>query len=309
MAKDVAEERTATDISEFLSSARLVVDLRRVRKCDADRLDGAAAAIGLDMPELPSAAGAASAVRVVFNKSAFNKSSLNKNKGTNKLAAPAAGGTLIPTAPILRLHRFGPLESGSALPFDWANIGLAPPPGPDHTRLETAVLLAMQNARAVRRMRREDIVRQATLDVSDFTRPLGIDGLAGYEATESLFLEILTVCEYVGLYYKAVFGRIRPNQFEPRLRPMLPNPAHEAYPSNHSFQCYSIAYAFNTILPEHPGTNELGIAALSVAQNREWAGLHYPSDTAAGKYLARCFAPFLADAFSEHYQAVQNEWF
>lgn len=158
----------------------------------------------------------------------------------------------------------------------------------------------------VRRM--GDIEREATLDLTDFTRPLGIDGLGGYEQTEALFLAILAMCEYVGLLYKARYGRIRPNQFEPRLRPLLANPAHDAYPSNHSFQCHSIAFAFATILPEHPATDELARVARKVAENREWAGLHYPSDTDGGKELARRFAPYLREAFRQTFNAAQREW-
>lgn len=300
------------NIWEFLNVSQLVVDVDGIKVCKSADKTAKETVISLDFSEPAAVGGAVNSVRVVFNKAAFNKSVLNKNKNKNKnnnqLSGSDAGGTLIPTAPILRLHRQGVAAPGNILPFDWANIDLTPPPGPDHTRLETKALLAMQNAFSARENRREDIIRQAGLDVSDFTRPLGIDGLAGYSATEGLFLEILTVCEYVGLHYKSIFRRPRPNQVEPMLRLLLPNPPHDAYPSNHSFQSFSIAYAFNTVLPEHPATNELSIAALNVAQNREWAGLHYPSDTVAGRDLARRFAPYLAAAFSEKFQAVQEEW-
>ena len=235
----------------------------------------------------------------------------NKNKNKNKLMAPSAqggSGSLMPTDALLRLHRAGAKDQDARLPDEWTNVILPPPPGPDHSRLETQLLLAMQRNIDERKLRIPDIVQEATLDLTAFTRPLGIDGLAGFESTEALFLELLTVTEYVGLYYKGLFGRLRPNQVEPRLRPVLANPAHEAYPSNHSFQCHTLAFAFNTILPEHPATQVLSEAALNVAQNREWAGLHYPSDTAAGQLLAKRFAPLFADAFADRYQAVQQEW-
>ena len=72
----------------------------------------------------------------------------------------------------------------------------------------------MQKSRKERRQRTPDIIQEATLDLSAFTRPLGIDGLAGFETTEALFLELLTMTEYIGLYYKGLFGRLRPNQVE-----------------------------------------------------------------------------------------------
>lgn len=126
------------------------------------------------------------------------------------------------------------------------------------------------------------------------------------------FLNILTACEYVGLFYKARIGRDHPTIVEPRLRPclrlLLAVPAHESYPSNHAFQCFSIAFAFNAILPEHPATDDLARLAQNVAENREWAGLHYPSDTEAGKELARQFAPYLRDALGATFLAAQGEW-
>ena len=45
---------------------------------------------------------------------------------------------------------------------------------------------------------------------------------AGYEATLALFSAVLEITEFVGLQYKDMFGRARPNQVDPRLRPMLP---------------------------------------------------------------------------------------
>ena len=192
--------------------------------------------------------------------------------------------------------------------FAWECLDIPLPPGPDYTRLETAVLLAMQTRDKERMRRQPEIEAQAALSVDEFLRPLGIEDIGGYGATEGLFLNILTACEYVGLLYKARIDRDRPTVVEPRLRPLLAVPAHESYPSNHAFQCFSIAFAFNTILPEHPATDELARVAQNVAENREWAGLHYPSDTEAGKELARRFAPYLRDAFGAAFLAAQGEW-
>ena len=153
-----------------------------------------------------------------------------------------------------------------------------------------------------------DIEAQAALSVDEFLRPLGIEEIGGYEATEGLFLNILAATENVGLLYKARIDRDRPNVVEPRLRPLLAVRAHESLPSNHAFQGFSIVFAFNTLLPEHPATEELARIAQNVAENREWAGLHYPSDTDAGKELARRFAPYSRDAFGAAFLAAQAEW-
>jgi len=239
--------------------------------------------------------------------------SLNKNKNKNKNKASFDGGQaasgLIPALELRRLHQLPTANFFTvAQHFVWECLDITLPPGPDYTRLETAVVLAMQ-ARDRERMRRlPDIEAQSTLSVDEFLRPLGIEEVSGYEATEGLFLNILTACEYVGLLYKARIDRDRPNVVEPRLRPLLAVPAHTSFPSNHAFQSFSIVFAFNTLLPEHPATEELTRLAQNVAENREWAGLHYPSDTDAGRELARRFAPYLRDAFGAAFLAAQSEW-
>lgn len=275
-------------------------------------------------PDLAAAAGPAMAAvtmaaatvlnKSVANKLAQNKVALNKNKNKNKNKASFEGATrglsqLIPAFELRRLHQQPSRNAFTAARrFAWEMLDVLPPPGPDYTRLETAVLLSMQKRDRERVRRRPAIESQATISVSEFTRPLRIENIAGYEQTEGLFQAILTACEYVGLLYKDMFGRIRPSQFEPLLRPLLAVPVHEAYPSNHAFQCFSIAFAFATILPEHPATDELARIAQNVAENREWAGLHYPSDAQTGRDLARRFAPYLHDAFGPLFLAVHGEW-
>ncbi|WP_262299508.1 phosphatase PAP2 family protein [Microvirga sesbaniae] len=270
----------------------------------------------LELPLVEPTAGPSFAT---MNRSVLNKSILNKNKSTfnkgslnkNKALAPAGGGfeeALLPALELRRLHQgTGPL--GAPLRrFVWECIDIEAPPGPDRTRFEIEQLLALQNDLQERERRRPDILLEATLDLTAFTRPLSIEGQHGYAATYSLFFTILALCEYVGLIYKDRFGRARPNQFDPRVRPMLPNPGHSSYPSNHAFQCFSIAYAFSSLLPEHPGSAELFNAAQRVAGNREWAGLHYPSDTQAGKHLARRFLPYLVEACADMLGEAREEW-
>lgn len=242
------------------------------------------------------------------NKSGMNKSVLNKNKRRVSETGQMIDNSLLPALQLRRLHQ-GTTNDGAPLRrFVWEGLDLPAPPGPDYTRFETERLLEKQLDVQERERRRPDIIVEASLDLSAFTRPLGIDGQQGYSATENVFYTILSLCEYVGLIYKDRFGRARPNQFEPRLRPMLPNPAHLSYPSNHAFQSFSIVLCFTTLLPEHPATAELFRIAKRVAENREWAGLHYASDTAAGKELARRFLPYLVEVCADDLAAAREEW-
>ena len=88
----------------------------------------------------------------------------------------------------------------------------------------------------------------------------------------------------------------------------MPVPPHLSYPSNHAFQCYSIALVFERYFPQHPATEEMHRAAKDVSENREWAGLHFESDTTAGKKLAELFLPYLVDACAEQMRAALAEW-
>ena len=297
-------------LSHFLDQYRFKIAGDDVVPCSAsDRTLGMKSVAASARAVMPSHTMSAS----MQNKASLNRASKNKYK--NKVSTLQSGSgsslqsSLIPIFELRRLHASpSPHAFTAARKFTWEQLDILLPPGPDVTRLETSVLLSLQARDRERSRRKEDFEREARLDVSDFTKPLGIDGIVGFEQTERLFLSILTACEYVGLIYKAKFNRTRPNEIEPRLRLMLPNPANQAYPSNHSFQCHSIAFAFNAILPEHCATEELSRIALKVAENREWAGLQYPSDTNGGRALAQRFQPYLRDAFMANYLAAQREW-
>ena len=88
----------------------------------------------------------------------------------------------------------------------------------------------------------------------------------------------------------ALQEQVRPaaaSQLEPALRPLLDVPGHPSYPSGHATQAYLVAQALTTVIRNHEIGRELYKIAERVAVNREWAGLHYASDSAAGKQLAR----------------------
>lgn len=315
-----------SSLIQFLNSFRFQVDADHVSPCpplppvatDPQPELAAAGEPQIDSPAFSVEAAVTGSGGVmsagVANKSVLNKSTLNKNKNKNKNKMAFGGvnfgdAQLMPAFELRRLHQQPSRNAFTAAArFTWEMLDIAPPPGPDFSRLESKVLLAMQERDRERARRLPDIQQQASLSVTEFTRPLYIENIGGFEQTEGLFQSILTACEYVGLIYKSKFNRTRPNQFEPRLRPLLAVPAHESFPSNHAFQCFSIVFAFNTILPEHPATEELARIAQNVAENREWAGLHYPSDTKAGRDLARRFAPYLRDAFAATFDAVHKEW-
>jgi membrane-associated phospholipid phosphatase len=110
---------------------------------------------------------------------------------------------------------------------------------------------------------------------------------------------------YCALYYKDIFERPRPSWECPALMPPVPVPGHASYPSGHATQAYlfwlTIKYMLGIVSPALPAADitavgeTLSALAHRVARNREIAGLHYPSDSKAGKDLAEAIFAVLSD--------------
>jgi hypothetical protein len=107
-------------------------------------------------------------------------------------------------------------------------------------------------------------------------------------ASHPLTTELVSACFHVAgsvvMYFKNKFNRVRPWVLEPKLSPPIPLPGHPAYPSGHSTQMHLMAETLAYLVPS--ARPELMERAWDVAVNRERAGLHYRSDTEAGKSLA-----------------------
>ena len=100
------------------------------------------------------------------------------------------------------------------------------------------------------------------------------------ETFENSFWEISTLV----LFEKEKFNRVRPHIIEPKLQPIIEVPPHPAYPSGHAMQAYFVALYLSDKFPEYK--ERYFQDADRIATNREVAGVHYPSDTAAGKLMA-----------------------
>jgi len=235
---------------------------------------------------------------------------LTKTKGKGKRDDASAGSShiLFPIFEIRELHRMLLPPDAALRGAVWENLDLEPPPGTAESMDEVVELMRKEEILAGDKPRQDAILREATLDLTAYTRPIGIEDVGGYDATKGLFLAILKITEYIGLLYKNRFDRVRPNQIDPRLRPFMPNPPHAAYPSNHSFQSFAIADIFAEIAESERAVAEMYRSARSVAENREYAGLHYASDTEAGRQLAKQCLPYLIEAMDETMHRAQLEW-
>lgn len=89
--------------------------------------------------------------------------------------------------------------------------------------------------------------------------------------------------------------RIRPSLLDKNLSTSIPVPLHPSFPSGHSSQSFFIAYFLGHFYPKKK-ESFLKIAE-NIAKNREYAGVHYNSDTEYGNILGKYFADTIYDLY------------
>jgi hypothetical protein len=116
-----------------------------------------------------------------------------------------------------------------------------------------------------------------------------------------------TVGQFVVMHYKRNNKRPRPSQLSPRLMPPIAVPGHASFPSGHATEAYLMSGLLGKVVPgavsnkfdyvasvassvaetkEPTSASLLDRLAERLARNREVLGLHYRSDSDAGKFLA-----------------------
>lgn len=116
-----------------------------------------------------------------------------------------------------------------------------------------------------------------------------------YPATALVLSIASLVGTFAAMYFKRAFARPRPSMLCPALLPPVSVPGHASFPSGHSTQSHLMALCMNEVFQNAPNpalpqqaAMQVDLSALAdrISRNREVAGLHYPSDTAAGIELA-----------------------
>lgn len=108
--------------------------------------------------------------------------------------------------------------------------------------------------------------------------------------------------------YKEDFNRVRPHILAPDIAPVIEVPQHPAYPSGHSTEAHFIAAVLSELAPQRRA--EFFARAAEIAKHREIAGVHYPSDSAAGALLAQQIITALKSntEFQQLLTAAQKEF-
>ncbi|MGH1377472.1 MAG: phosphatase PAP2 family protein [Alphaproteobacteria bacterium] len=162
---------------------------------------------------------------------------------------------------------------------------VAPPPVNDSqiTKDELSFLQEIAETKrdedAVLRIHYENVAKNP----QEFFAKEGLLNIESYKTVDLLSM-IDEDHRYFILERKKHFARARPSQLDESLSTVIPNPAHASYPSGHASQSYMIALVLSEFDPEN--ANKYKQFAIDVAHRREIAGVHYPSDSEAGRTLA-----------------------
>ncbi len=127
--------------------------------------------------------------------------------------------------------------------------------------------------------------------------------------TSELLSKVLHDATVYIVEFKLRYNRPRPYELEPSLKvAQQMQPPHGAFPSGHSFGSYVNAELVARLAPDRK--EELLDAAHEFAWSRELLGVHYPSDSEAGRILAEDFVRSLFDnkLFVADFQKVKAEW-
>lgn len=110
--------------------------------------------------------------------------------------------------------------------------------------------------------------------------------------TAKLMTNIWSDCTYYFWALKFQYNRTRPYMLDSRIK-NLNNTNFQAYPSGHASASYVAAYIYQELVPEQ---TELFVKnAYDMAYSREIIGVHYPSDSEAGRLFARQFVNYLLE--------------
>jgi hypothetical protein len=165
------------------------------------------------------------------------------------------------------------------------SIELTAPPTASDTAREIRYLLALQDERSGNERLFDVLQLQNERPIDAMLRMCLGDGR--HESERRSLVDACSAIEPFLLAAKYRFMRARPSKIDDRLQPLFEVPGHPSYPSGHAAQ----GFLCGEILAWHrPEKSELcREAGVSMGLGREVAGLHFPSDTVAGRHLAEHF--------------------
>lgn len=204
----------------------------------------------------------------------------------------------------LELIKF--MEAGNI----FENMDVPSVPTHAETRREIEELFEKQSVREADD-RTGALIRQRILDqvetVTDFHRVM-VFRAESHPATLQLMSSMVQLGTIGAMYFKNKYQRPRPSQVAPDLRAFIDVPPHASYPSGHATQAFLVAQALTTVCGNPETGEHLYHIARDVAVNREYAGVHYSSDSEAGRILAKQLFSQAERTMEETFSNAIDEW-
>lgn len=167
---------------------------------------------------------------------------------------------------------------------DWKQSIIIPkPPNLADTAKE---IEAMKGLRPLRVTHQADIDREIALDgiFEKFYTVLNASPTKHPKMAEFM-TKVFKDSTIVVFYFKNHFNRARPYHYYPEIKATIAPPKHPSYPSGHATQSYSLALALAEVFPNR--RTDLITVANKISTNREIGGVHFKSDSEAGKTAAK----------------------
>jgi membrane-associated phospholipid phosphatase len=191
-------------------------------------------------------------------------------------ATPAAPGAACPL----------PRSSGGPA----ALVGAAPAPGSADAAADLAVVLWEQRTRTP-----EDVARavaEEQLSLEDYAAALGTTfDAARHPLTDALLARAAAASRPCVGAAKAAHARPRPYVADARVSPAVPREPTASFPSGHATRGALLAAILAELAPDRRGA--LLARGAQIGHDRVVAGVHYPSDVAAGERLGLAIAEAL----------------
>ena len=188
-----------------------------------------------------------------------------------------------------------------------SKITVADPPDGAKTKQEAVEIVKLQ-ASSEFKIRVPEIIEEADAPPSYYIRAFFLDEIRR-PRSKALFLKCVGWAVPFIMHFKHRWKRPRPTQIEPLISPVVVCPCHPAYPSGHSTQAHLVALVLGELSQQTNVKQALLAKADRIAKNREFAGLHYESDSAAGVALANSLLPEFQTQFRPLIKEAQDaEW-
>ncbi len=200
------------------------------------------------------------------------------------------------------------------LKSDWKESFVLPAPPANSSARTKAELGYLSKLIPKRGMQQKDIETEVLVTQFRWGKFTYQDLTEGkdFKNTSELIKAIYRDLGVVVFVFKERFNRVRPSTLAEKTGMKIDTtvaiPGHPAYPSGYATGAFTIAYILQELDPKNAKVYQND--AMRIARNREIGGLHYPSDTAAGRLLARQIADSLLanPKFQQLVEAARSEW-